>query len=95
MTPSARLSAAIEVLADIETRKSLLYMLTAHIACLFTPGLANDYKAKLETDIAEQKNEIERLGALARALAEPKAAFDLLPERVRNYLLRRAVRARS
>lgn len=53
------------------------------------------WAAKLETDIAEQKNEIERLGALARALAEPKAAFDLLPERVRNYLLRRAVRAQS
>jgi glycosyltransferase involved in cell wall biosynthesis len=52
------------------------------------------WAAKLEADIAELKREIERLGAENRVLTEQKTAFDLLPEMVRKYLLRRAVRAR-
>jgi hypothetical protein len=49
---------------------------------------------KLESDIAELKREIERLGADNRALAEHKAAFDLLPQAIQRYLLRRALSAR-
>jgi glycosyltransferase involved in cell wall biosynthesis len=52
------------------------------------------WAAKLETDIAELKREIERLGAENRVLAERKAAFDLLPQSIQKYLLRRALRAR-
>ena len=42
----------------------------------------------------ELKREIERLGAENRVLAERKAALDLLPQGIRKYLLRRALRAR-
>ena len=49
---------------------------------------------KLEIDIAALKSEIERLADENRRLADPKAAFDLLPEIVRKYLLRRVSRAR-
>ncbi|HVN35418.1 MAG TPA: glycosyltransferase [Casimicrobiaceae bacterium] len=52
------------------------------------------WAAKLESDIAELKREIERLGADNRVLAERKAAFDLLPQSIQRYLLRRAIRAR-
>jgi chromosome segregation ATPase len=52
------------------------------------------WAAKLETDIAALKREIERLANENRRLAEPKAAFELLPEIVRKYLLQRASRAR-
>jgi len=49
------------------------------------------WAAKLESDIAELKREIEHLGA---QLAEHKAALALLPQGIRRYLLRRALRAR-
>jgi glycosyltransferase involved in cell wall biosynthesis len=52
------------------------------------------WAAKLESDIVELKREIERLGAENRALADNKAAFDLLPQAIQRYLLRRALRAR-
>jgi glycosyltransferase involved in cell wall biosynthesis len=52
------------------------------------------WAAKLESDIAELKREVERLGAENRVLAERKAAFDLLPQGIQRYLLRRALRAR-
>jgi glycosyltransferase involved in cell wall biosynthesis len=52
------------------------------------------WAAKLESDIVELKREIERLGAENRVLAEHKAAFDLLPQGIQKYLLRRALRAR-
>jgi glycosyltransferase involved in cell wall biosynthesis len=55
---------------------------------------ASAWAAKLEADITELKREIERLGAENRVLAEHKAAFDLLPQGIRRYLLRRALRAR-
>ncbi len=55
---------------------------------------ASAWAAKLEADIAELKREIERLGAENRVLAERKAAFDLLPQGIQRYLLRRALRAR-
>ena len=53
------------------------------------------WAAKLETDIAALKREIERLADENRRLADPKAAFDLLPEIVRKYLLKRVSRARG
>ena len=55
---------------------------------------ARAWAAKLEGDIAELKREIERTGAENRVLAERKAAFDLLPQGIQRYLLRRALRAR-
>ena len=55
---------------------------------------ASAWAAKLEADITELKHEIERLGAENRVLAERKAAFDLLPQGIQKYLLRRALRAR-
>ncbi len=55
---------------------------------------ATAWAAKLETDITELKREIERLGAQNRVLAEHSAALDLLPQGIRKYLLRRALRAR-
>jgi glycosyltransferase involved in cell wall biosynthesis len=57
-------------------------------------GDARAWAAKLETDIAELKREIERLGAENRVLADRKAALDLLPQGIQKYLLRRALRAR-
>jgi len=52
------------------------------------------WAAKLEADITELKREIERLSAENRMLADRKAAFDLLPQGIQRYLLRRALRAR-
>jgi glycosyltransferase involved in cell wall biosynthesis len=54
---------------------------------------ASAWAAKLERDISELKQEIERLGVENRVLAERKAAFDLLPQAIQRYLLRKAVRA--
>jgi hypothetical protein len=55
---------------------------------------ATAWAAKLEADITELKRELERLGAQNRVLAEHSAALDLLPQGIRKYLLRRALRAR-
>lgn len=55
---------------------------------------ASAWAAKLEADITELKREIERLGAQNRVLADHSAALDLLPQGIRKYLLRRALRAR-
>jgi glycosyltransferase involved in cell wall biosynthesis len=52
------------------------------------------WNEKLERDIATLKREIERVAEENRQLADPKAAFDLLPEWARGYLLKRAFRAR-
>ena len=54
-----------------------------------------DWMAKLERDIATLNTEIARLAEDNRRLADDKAAFDLLPEVLRKFLLRRVFRARS
>ena len=54
-----------------------------------------DWMAKLERDIATLNTEIARLGEDNRRLADDKAAFDLLPDVLRKFLLRKVFRARS
>ncbi len=55
---------------------------------------SQQWNDKLEGDIATLNAEIERLGAANRALAEDKAAFDLLPRPLRGLLWRKAQRGR-
>jgi len=54
---------------------------------------SQQWNDKLEQDIAALKGEVERLATVNAALAEDKAAFDLLPRPLRA-LLKKVRRAR-
>jgi hypothetical protein len=55
---------------------------------------AQAWARKLEGDVAALNAELSRRVDETRRLADDKAAFDLLPEVVRKFLLKRVFRAR-
>lgn len=55
---------------------------------------ARAWREKLERDIVELKDAIERLGEDNRKLADMRDAFELLPAPIRKYLLKQAFRGR-
>ena len=75
-------------------RRELIHFAGALAALQDRFAQSQRWNEKLEQDIAALKDAIERLAEENRRLADPKAAFDLLPEIVRKYLLKRAFRAR-
>ena len=103
-TASARAALTPLLAANLDGfvfRRELIHFAGALDAVRDRFAESQQWNEKLERDIAELKGEIERVAAANRrlddanrGLADPKAAFDLLPELVQKYLLKRVFRAR-